>query len=98
MLVKELIHREKYWSPITICGGSTPQTFFSKDYGKYKEDRWRACEEYGDCMVHYFYYSTDYDSQPWKRLRKFRGILLKLFFWINPQRLHIEVYDESNCT
>ena len=93
MLVKELIHREKYWSPITICGGRTPQTFFSKDYGKYREDRWRASEEYGDRMVHYFYYSTDYDSQPWKRLRKF-WIFKKLFFRINPQRLHIEVYDE----
>lgn len=95
MLVKELINREKYWSPITIYGGGTPQTFFSKDYGKYKEERLRACEEYGNHMVHRFYYSTDYDSQPWKRLRKFRGIFLKLFFWINPQRLHIEVCDES---
>lgn len=94
MLVKELIHREKYWSPITICGGSTPQTFFSKDYGKYKEDRWRACEEYGDHMVHYFYYSTDYDSRLWKRFRGSR-IFKKLFLRINPQRLHIEVYDES---
>lgn len=93
MLVKELINREKYWSPITICGGSTPQTFFSKDYGKLKEERFRACNEYGDRMVHYFYYSTDYDSQPWKRLRKFRGIFLKLFLRINPKRLHIEIYD-----
>ena len=56
-----------------------------KDY----QDSKRLLEE---CQ-HYFYYSTDYDSQPWKRLRKFRGIFLKLFFRINPQRLHIEIYD-----
>ncbi len=95
MLVKELLHRQKYRSPITICGGSTPKTFFSKDYGETKEERRRACNEYGDCMVRYYYFSADYNSQPWKHLRKLRGIFLKLFFWINPQRLHIELVDDK---
>lgn len=95
MFVKELLHRQKYWTPITICGGGrSPDTFFCKLYGRTKEERWRAIEDYGDRMVRYFYYSTDYDSQPWKRLRNLRGIILKLFFWVNPQRLHIELYDE----
>lgn len=92
MFVKELINREKYWSPITIYGGGTPQTFFSKDYGKIKEERCRACKEYGDCMVHRFYYSTDYDSRLWKRFRKF-WIFKKLFFRIDPHRLYIELCD-----
>lgn len=95
MLVKELINRQTYWTPITICGGGTKKTFFCKDYGKTKEERLRACNEYGDCMVRYYDFSTDYDSRLWKRLYRFRGIFVKLFHWINPQRLNIQLDDDG---
>ena len=93
MSVIEFLHRQKYWTPVTITYIEKPGKVVSTDYDGGAVDRWQALADYGGKRVKYFYFATDHHSQPWKFLRKFR-MFKELFFRINPQRLYIEVYNK----
>jgi hypothetical protein len=89
MKVKELLKCQKYYTPIRICGGSSPQTFFSWRIDDYVHERYKAFELFGDYEVSYFYYETNL-----KMLRWLCRHMPKLFYWINPRTLVIEL---CNC-
>ena len=86
MTVKELLKAQKYWTPIRICGGNTPKTFFSKRLDAYVDKRQEFIDFFGKFEISYFYYETNYTV--FKALCK---RCPKLFHWINPQTLVIEL-------
>lgn len=88
MKVKLLIYRQKYYTPIEICGGRTPKDFFYKRFDRC--NRMDAINEFGDRLVGYFYYTTDYDK--FEKLPPImHQIFNRIFHWINPQKLVIEL-------
>ena len=88
MTVRELMKAQKYKTPIRVCGGSDLKHFFSARLDDYYNGRKDFAEKFGKFEVHYFYYETNYEV--FKRLScKFP----KLFHWINPQVLVIELVD-----
>ena len=89
MMVKHLLWKQKYYTPIEICGGKTPKEFFSKRFDRFERED--AIKEFGDKEVHYFYYATDYEN--FKKLPyRLHHLFNKLFHKINPQVLRIELY------
>ena len=77
MMVKHLLWKQKYYTPIEICGGKTPKEFFSKRFESF--ERVNAIEEFGDRELHYFYYTTDYNKYP----KIFQYFYSRLFHKIN---------------
>lgn len=99
MTVLELIKKEKYWSPIDIYGGDTPEEFFSDEFPGTREGRELAIQKYGCLKVSYFYYAANYGSKLWKYVRRLpwfvRSLVERVAFRVNPQVLRIEVVWSS---
>lgn len=91
MKVRDLILSQKYHTPIKIVGGNSKDEFFTYTYSTNKYQRESAMWLHGNRDVRHYYFSTDYGK--WWNI--FDGIktIGRLFHWVNPQILVIEVFD-----
>ena len=90
MTVKELLAKQKYYSPIKLLWTGSDGKFQSKYFTE--RDRYLVVNQFGNYEIDYFNFETDYEQF---RVGVYpfwlRRICTKVFYKINPQVLRIEL-------
>lgn len=90
MTLKDLLSKQKYYSPILLLWNDENGQFHSKYYEE--RERFMAIIQYGNKEIDYFNFQTDYEQLRVKIFPPFmKKIITKVFFKINPQVLRIEL-------
>lgn len=90
MTLKDLLSKQKYYSPILLLWVDENGQFHSKYYEE--RERHMVIAQYGNKEIDYFNFQTDYEQLRAKVFPPFmKKIITKVFFKINPQVLRIEL-------